>query len=116
VVSGQNLQLVTTVTNNGPNDAANLTFSAALPVNTHFVSFSAPSGWTCTVPKSQAKTGQVSCTAAALTNGSTAQFTLTVLTTIPGAGTESATVTSTTLNPNPTPQTTGSVNFTVVGD
>jgi endo-1,4-beta-xylanase len=116
VVSGQNLQLVTTVTNNGPNDAANLTFSEALPRNTHFVSFSAPSGWTCTVPKSQAKSGQVSCTAAALTNGSTAQFTLTVLTTIPGAGTESATVTSTTLNPNPTPQTTGSVKFTVVGN
>lgn len=116
VISGQNLSLVTTVTNKGPNDAANLTFSEALPVNTHFVSFSAPSGWTCTVPKFQAKTGQVSCTAATLTNGSTAQFTLTVLTTIPGAGTESAIVTSTTLNPNPTPQTTGSVNFTVVGD
>ena len=116
VISGQNLQLVTTVTNNGPNDAANLAFSEALPVNTHFVSFSAPSGWTCTVPKFQAKSGQVSCTAAALTNGSAAQFTLTVLTTIPGAGTESATVSSTTLNPNPTPQTTGTMNFTVVGD
>lgn len=116
VISGQNLSLVTTVTNNGPNDAANLTFSQALPLNTHFVSFNAPSGWTCTVPKFQAKSGQVSCTAAALTNGSTAQFTLTVLTTIPGAGAESATVTSTTLNPNPIPQTTGSVNYLVVGD
>ena len=116
VISGQNLSLVATVTNNGPNDAANLSFTEALPVNTHFVSFSAPSGWTCTVPKFQAKTGQVSCTAAALTNGSTAQFTLTVLTTIPGAGTDSATVSSTTLNPNPTPQTTGTVNYTVVGN
>ena len=116
VVSGQNLSLVATVMNNGPNDAANLTFTEALPSNTHFVSFNAPTGWTCTVPKFQAKTGQVSCTAAALTNGSTAQFTLTVLTTIPGAGTASATVTSTTLNPNPTPQTTGTVNYTVVGN
>lgn len=116
VVSGNEVALVSTVTNNGPNDAANLTFTEALPVNTHFVSFSAPSGWTCTVPKFQAKTGQVSCTAAALTNGSTAQFTLTVLTTIPGANTESSTVSSTTLNPNPTPQTTGTVNFTIVGN
>lgn len=116
VISGNTVALVATVANNGPNDAANLTFSEALPVNTHFVSFSAPSGWTCTVPKFQAKSGQVSCTAAALTNGSTAQFTLTVLTTIPGPGTESATVTSTTLNPNPTPQTTGTVNYVVVGD
>jgi len=41
---------------------------------------------------------------------------LTVLTTRPGAGTASATVSSTTLNPNPTPQTTGTVNYTVVGD
>ncbi len=116
VVSGNTLALVATVTNKGPNDAANLTFTQALPVNTHFVSFNAPSGWTCTVPKFPAKTGQVNCTAAALTNGSTAQFTLTVLTTRPGTGTASATVSSTTLNPNPTPQTTGTVNYTVVGD
>jgi endo-1,4-beta-xylanase len=115
VISGQTVAFVATVTNNGPNDAANLTFTEAVPANTHFVSFNAPTGWTCTVPKKQGS-GQVSCTAAALTNGSTAQFTLTVLTTRPGAGSDSATVSSTTLNPNPTPQTTGSVNYTVVGD
>ena len=49
-------------------------------------------------------------------NGATAQFTITVLTTRPGKATDSATVTSTTLNPNPTPQNTGSVNFVVVGN
>ena len=116
VRSGQNLTLVATVTNNGPNDAANLTFTEALPANTHFVSFSAPSGWSCTVPQFQAKTGQVNCTAPALTNGSTAQFTMTLLTTVPGKGTASATVSSTTLNPNPSPQTTGSVNYLVIGN
>jgi endo-1,4-beta-xylanase len=115
VVSGQTVSFVATVTNNGPNDAANLTFTEAVPANTHFSSFTAPSGWTCMLPKNQGS-GTVSCTAAALTNGSSAQFTMTVLTTKPGAGSDTAMVTSTTLNPNPTPQNRGSVNFVVVGN
>jgi len=67
------------------------------------------------LPKFQGS-GKATCTAAALTNGASAQFTMTVLTTRPGNATDSATATSTTLNPNPTPQNTGSVNFLVVGN
>lgn len=115
VVSGQSVSLVATVANNGPNDAANLTFTEAVPPTTHFVSFAAPSGWTCTVPKFQGS-GKVTCTAAVLTNGASAQFTMTARTLRPGHAADSATVTSTTLNPNPTPQNTGSVNFVVVGN
>jgi endo-1,4-beta-xylanase len=119
VVSGLPISFVATVANKGPNDAANLTFTEVVPATTHFLSFVAPSGWTCTVPKFQGS-GQVTCTAGALANAATAQFTMTVLTTRPtrtgSVATDTATVTSTTLNPNPTPQNSGSVNFVVLGD
>ncbi|PYV44178.1 MAG: hypothetical protein DMG94_13760 [Acidobacteria bacterium] len=117
VSSGRPESFVITVANQGPNDAANLTFTGTVPANTLFVSFAAPAGWACTVPAYHA-TGQIMCTAGALADGATAQFTLTVKTTCPTPSgsvfTDSATVTSTTLNPNPTPQNTGTVNFVVV--
>ena len=113
---GKDVSFVITVANEGPNDAANLTFTDSVPATTHFLSFSAPAGWTCQVPKFQG-TGQVSCTAVSLANGATAQFTLTVKATRPtppgSVNSDSATVTSTTLNPNPQPQDSGSVNFVV---
>jgi endo-1,4-beta-xylanase len=113
---GKDVSFVITVANEGPNDAANLTFTDSVPATTHFLSFSAPAGWACQVPGFQG-TGQVSCTAASLANGATAQFTLTVMATRPtspgSVNSDSATVTSTTLNPNPQPQNIGSVNFVV---
>jgi uncharacterized repeat protein (TIGR01451 family) len=116
VASGRTESFVIAVENKGPNDAANLTLTDAVPANTLFTSFAAPAGWTCTVPVFHA-TGQITCSAATLANGATAQFTLTVQTTCPTPTgtffTDSATVNSTTLNPNPTPQNTGSVNFVV---
>jgi endo-1,4-beta-xylanase len=117
VSSGRPESFVITVANQGPNDAANLTFTGTVPSNTLFSSFAAPAGWACTVPPYHA-TGQIMCTAGALADGATAQFTLTVKTTCPTPSgsvfTDTATVTSTTLNPNPTPQNTGTVNFVVV--
>src|SRR5438874_4732041 len=117
VSSGRPESFVITVANQGPNDAANLTFTGTVPANTLFVSFAAPAGWACTVPAYHAP-GQIMCTAGALADGATAQFTLTVKTTCPTPSgsvfTDSAIVTSTTLNPNPTPQNTGTVNFVVV--
>jgi len=117
VSSGRQESFVITVANQGPNDAANLTFTGTVPANTLFSLFAAPAGWACTVPAYHA-TGQILCTAGALADGATAQFTLTVKTTCPtpsgSAFTDSATVTSTTLNPNPTPHNTGTVNFVVV--
>lgn len=113
---GKQESFVTTVANEGPNDAANLTFTDSVPATTQFLSFSAPAGWTCQVPGFH-RTGQVSCTAAALANGATVQFTLAVMTTCPtppgSVNSDSATMTSTTLNPNPDPQNSGSVNFVV---
>ncbi len=115
VLNGSSATYVITATNNGPLDAAGLTFSDTLPANTTFQSFTPASGWTCTTP-AVGGTGQISCTAPALTNGSAAQFTLVV--NIPCATangtaiTNTATVTSTTANPNPTPQNSASVTIT----
>jgi uncharacterized repeat protein (TIGR01451 family) len=113
---GKQKSFVITVANEGPNDAASLTFTDSVPATTQFLDFSAPAGWTCQVPAFHG-TGQVSCTAVSLANGATAQFTLKVMATRPtppgSVNSDSATVTSTTLNPNPEPQNTGSVNFVV---
>lgn len=114
--SGRLLTFPVNVENKGPNEAANLTFTDALPATTLFWSFQAPAGWSCSVPQFMS-TGVVNCTAASLPNGATAQFTLTVRTTCPTASgahaTDTASVASTTLNPNPTPESTASVNFVV---
>ena len=116
VLSGKSVTYVITTTNNGPLDAAGLTFTDTLPGSTTFQSFTPPAGWTCTTPAAGG-TGQVSCTASALTNGSSVQFTLVVgvpCQTPNGTGvTDTATVTSTTLNPNPTPQNSASVSVVV---
>ena len=116
ISSGQNETFVATVTNQGPNDAANLTFTETTPPTTLFRSFVAPAGWNCTLPVFM-DPGTVTCTASALTYGSSVQFTLTVRTTCPTPSgsslTDTATVTSTTLNPNPNPQNSASVNFVV---
>ena len=116
VGSGQLLTFAVNVANKGPNDAANLTFTDALPATTLLWSFQAPAGWTCTVPQFMS-TGTVSCTGVSLANGATAQFTLTVRTTRPTATgahlSDTATVTSTTLNPNPNPENAASVSFVV---
>ena len=116
VLSGGSVSFVITATNNGPLDAANLTFSDTLPSNATFQTFSSPNGWTCTTP-AVGSTGQVSCTASSLTNGAAAQFTLTVAdpcatpngTTV----TNAASVSSTTLNPNPTPQNGATLSLSV---
>ena len=113
VGSGKLETIVATVDNQGPNDAANLTFTEQVPSTTLFRRFVAPGGWSCTVPAFMTS-GTVTCTASSLANGASAQFTLTVKTSCPvGRLTDTATVTSTTLNPNPTPQNSGSVNFAV---
>ncbi len=116
VLSGQSVSYTITVNNNGPSDAANLTLTDSLSPSTVFQSVVAPSGWTCTTPAAGA-TGQVTCTASALTNGSSVQFTLnlTVVCAAPNGTviSNTATVASTTLNPNPTPQNSASVAITV---
>jgi endo-1,4-beta-xylanase len=116
ILSGHAASYTITVANKGPNDAANLTLTDTVPANTTFQSMVAPGGWTCTVPP-VGGSGQVSCAAASLANGASAQFTFTVNVvcatpngTIIG---DTAKVASTTLNPNPNPENSASVNITV---
>ncbi|HKW16920.1 MAG TPA: endo-1,4-beta-xylanase [Terriglobales bacterium] len=116
VLSGHSATFVITVANNGPNDAAGLTFTDTLPAGTTLQSFTASPDWTCTTP-AVGGTGDVSCTASTLTNGSAAQFMLVVAVPCTTAnGTEimdAASVASTTLNPNPTPQNSASLTIAV---
>src|SRR5947207_4024569 len=107
VLSGHTGSYLITVTNKGPNDAANLTLTTSVPASTVFQSIAAPAGWSCTTPATGG-VGQISCTAAALSNGASVQFTVTNMvvcatpdgTSIPS----SAGVTSTTRNPNSSAQ------------
>jgi uncharacterized repeat protein (TIGR01451 family) len=116
VLSGHSVAYTITVANQGPKDAAGLTLTDTLSAATAFQSLAAPNGWTCTTPP-PGGTGQVSCTAPVLPNGSSAQFTLTLLVacaTPDGTGiSDTATATSTTLNPNPAPENSASVAITV---
>src|SRR5690348_17369359 len=50
VVSGSTVSYAISVTNNGPNDAANLTLTTSVPMSTAFQSFSASAGWNCSTP------------------------------------------------------------------
>ncbi|HWC17504.1 MAG TPA: endo-1,4-beta-xylanase, partial [Terriglobales bacterium] len=116
VLSGHSVAYTIAVTNNGPNDAATLTLTTSAPASTAFQSIAAPAGWACSTP-TVGGTGSVSCIASALANGASAQFTLTLAVLCPTPnGTSipnSATVISTTLNPNPTPQNSASAPIQV---
>jgi uncharacterized repeat protein (TIGR01451 family) len=101
VSPGANLTYTITVTNNGPSDAASVTFSDTLPAGTTFVSFSFPGGWSCSTPAVGA-TGMVSCSIDPLAVGN-AVFTL-VVTVDPSVDTEITNVaaaSSTTPDPEP---------------
>lgn len=64
------------VTNAGPEAAASVVVTDALPASLLFQSITAPAGWSCTTPAVGA-TGTVTCEADTLVNGATATFTLT---------------------------------------
>jgi len=74
VVAGQDVTYTTTLTNNGPSDAANVAVTATVPAGTTFGSFTA-SGWMCGVPD---PSGVVSCGASAIPAGYTVSFPLVV--------------------------------------
>jgi len=62
VAPGATITYSQVVTNSGPLDALNATFSEAIPANTTFQSISAPAGWTCNSNASITSTGLVTCT------------------------------------------------------
>jgi len=82
VTPGSNLVYTITVTNAGPSAATNVNLVDPLPVETTFVSLSAPGGWSCTTP-AVGTNDAVLCSISSLGVGS-AVFTLTVAV---GAGT-----------------------------
>ncbi|MFB9262433.1 Ig-like domain repeat protein [Bradyrhizobium erythrophlei] len=103
VLQGQNATYTITVTNNGPSAAANVSLADALPAGTTFVSFSIPGGWSAITPPIGG-TGSVTASIASFASGGTATFTL-VAQVAPAATagstiTNTATVSSTTADPN----------------
>src|SRR6185436_7455536 len=98
VNAGANLTYSITVTNAGPSSAASASWSDTLPAGTTFVSVSPVAGWSC------ATGATVSCSNPSFAPGS-AVFTLTVAVGSTVANgtvlTNTATVTSSTTDPNP---------------
>ena len=102
VVAGGVLTYTLSVSNEGPDDATNVSLQDVLPSGTTFQSLTPPAGWSCTTPSVGAG-GTVTCSFATFPPGS-ADFTLDV---VIDSGTpdgtvlsNTATVTSTTTDPN----------------
>jgi endo-1,4-beta-xylanase len=129
VPAGQAITYTITVTNNAdtnqqpfdPTDddlpATNVSLSTAVPGHTVFQAITAPAGWSCNTPPAGAA-GPVQCTLASLPVGAAATFTLTVALSdcsTPDASTilASASVTSSTADPNPAPNNAASVSVQV---
>lgn len=105
VPAGTTATYSVTLTNNGPGTATTVVLTDALPPNTTFVSATQNSGpaFNCTTPAAGA-TGTITCTAASLTTGAVANFTI-VLALSPTATASSplsntATISSATPDPN----------------
>lgn len=74
---GANVTYTITLTNNGPDAAANVVVTDVLPAQLLFQSISTPAGFNCTTPAVGAN-GTITCNAATMTSGTTAVFTLVV--------------------------------------
>jgi len=70
VIAGNNITYTQTLTNPGPSNAANVTFTEAIPANTNFQSFTPPVGWSCNTLV-VGGTGTLTCTIASLAPGTT---------------------------------------------
>jgi uncharacterized repeat protein (TIGR01451 family) len=107
VNTGSNITYTITVTNDGPDAATNASWTDTLPSGTSFVSLSSAGGWGCTQPE-VGDVGTVSCSNPSFAVGS-AVFTLIVKVSpsvpAPSTITNSATVTSSTLDSNTGNQT-----------
>ncbi|MGI8982308.1 MAG: Calx-beta domain-containing protein [Pirellulaceae bacterium] len=105
VIAGQNLTYTIVVSNNGVSDSLGVTLSDIIPVDTTFVSFVSPAGWTSTTP-AVGGTGTVTSSIATLAAGSGDQtFTLIVRASAAAANgstiTNTATVDAVTADPDP---------------
>src|SRR5215475_1378562 len=120
VLSGHDASYTITVTNNRHSENAlpadNVSLIDAIPAGTVFKSLSVPAGWSCATP-APGGAGQVNCAAASLPAGASAQFNLTVTVACPTpnntAIVNSATVASTTPDPNTAPNNMASASVVV---
>jgi uncharacterized repeat protein (TIGR01451 family) len=105
VNAGDDITYTITVGNFGPDPAANVTLTDAIPAHTTLVSFTAPADFTVTAPPAGG-TGTVTATAASLAAETSADLTLVVRVApdTPGDTTirDTATVATTTTDPSPT--------------
>src|ERR1043165_2327738 len=101
VNAGSTLTYTISITNNGPDPAANASWSDTLPAGTSFVSMSSVSGWTCTTPASGDQ-GTINCSnpSFAATGSDSFDLVVTVAQSAPGGSTitNTATATSSTLD------------------
>ncbi|HEY6770580.1 MAG TPA: hypothetical protein VI386_38035, partial [Candidatus Sulfotelmatobacter sp.] len=97
VTAGNNITYTQIVTNGGPGTASAVILTEGIPANTTFVSLAGPAGWTCT------SVTPYTCSIATLPTGSaTITFVVKVGSTV-GSGatiTDSATVSTTSVDPN----------------
>src|SRR4051795_6524049 len=77
VNSGATITYTQTITNNGPDAAANANITESIGSGVTFQSIAAPGGWSCTTP-AVGGTGAISCSIASLANAATASFTVVV--------------------------------------
>jgi uncharacterized repeat protein (TIGR01451 family) len=101
VKSGKNVTFTLTVHNFGPADANNVTVIDTLPAQSQFVSAQTSQG-TCTTPAA-GQTGTVVCSQGSLASGATSTVQIVVKVVAPknSTVTNSASVTSTTTDPQP---------------
>jgi uncharacterized repeat protein (TIGR01451 family) len=101
--AGGSIAYSVTVSNAGPSTAQSVQLTDALPAGTTLQSIAAQAGWSCSTP-AVGGTGTINCTAASLASPGVASFTITVRVNFCiGNGTvvpNTATVTSTTSDPN----------------
>jgi len=77
VNSGATITYTQTITNNGPDAAANATITESIGSGVTFQSIAAPAGWSCTNP-AIGGTGSINCSIASLANAGSASFTVVV--------------------------------------
>ena len=122
-ISGQSVTFTLVARNLGPSDAQNVSFTDTLPAGFVITGGTQPAGWTCT--NNGADTARTCSRSTAFATGAADTFTIEA--TVPASGanssgdvTNTATITSTTPDPNgPTLGTnnnSGSVTFTVLAD
>lgn len=96
--TGGLLAFIATVTNDGPDEASNISLAMGTPEGTTFESFTAPAGWTCAKPS---PSPTVTCTGPKLANGQSAQITLMFRVNAPAGTTLSGTAGVSASTPDP---------------